>query len=99
MLIISVVTKFDTPGRAKLAIWAEENGATGSSALAKKLGVGASLASRWLSGDSRPESPNRALIRALTGIPDEDWETAQERVKRNESLNKAHANDSKEGAA
>jgi DNA-binding transcriptional regulator YdaS (Cro superfamily) len=85
--------KFDTPGRAKLAIWAAENEISGSSAVGKKLGVHPSLASRWLSGDSRPEPPNRALIRTLTGIPDEDWETAEERVRRLGSLSKAQAND------
>jgi hypothetical protein len=73
--------KFDTPGRERLK--ALELGPT---ELTKQLNessggeLNSSTVSRWLSGDSRPESFHRALIKRLWGIEETDWLLSKERV-------------------
>jgi transcriptional regulator with XRE-family HTH domain len=75
------MAKFVTAAQGKLKDWAEKK-ELGPSGLAKHVGVNPSLASRWLSGDSRPDPAHRRALRELAGIPERDWETASERERR-----------------
>lgn len=73
--------KFDTPGRERLKALS-----VGPSELTKQLNdasggeLNSSTVSRWLSGDSRPESFHRALIKRLWAIEETDWLLSKERV-------------------
>jgi hypothetical protein len=73
--------KFDTPGRERL-----KSLNIGPTELTKQLNdasgleLNSSAVSRWLSGDSRPESFHRALIKRLWGIEETDWLLSKERV-------------------
>jgi hypothetical protein len=75
------VMKFDTPGRERL-----KSLNIGPSELTKRLNessggeLNSSTVSRWLSGDSRPESFHRALIKRLYSIEETDWLLSKERV-------------------
>jgi transcriptional regulator with XRE-family HTH domain len=75
------MAKFLTPAREKLRTWAA-NKKLGPSGLANRLGVNPSLASRWLSGDSRPDPAHRERLRELVGIALRDWETEAEKERR-----------------
>jgi hypothetical protein len=73
--------KFDTPGRARLKALN-----IGPTELTKQLNeasggeLNSSSVSRWLSGESRPESFHRALIKRLWLIEETDWLLSKERV-------------------
>jgi hypothetical protein len=73
--------KFDTPGRKRL-----RSLKIGPSDLTKQLNdssggeLNSSTVSRWLSGDSRPESFHRALIKRLWRIEETDWLLHKERI-------------------
>lgn len=78
------MVKFETVGRHQLA---EHGGAT---EIARKFGlkpdgkpvVNQSTVSRWLSGESRPETGFASLVKAIFGIPEDAWLTAEERARR-----------------
>lgn len=74
--------KFDTPGRERLKalkIPASELTRELRVALGDEK-VNHSTVSRWLAGDSRPESFHRTLIKSLWGIEETDWLTTKERL-------------------
>ena len=77
---ISNVIKYDTPGRKKL-----EALGLGPSEIARAMGkdaegreVSPSTASRWRSGDSRPDDVHQPVLEKLYGIPRSDWLTESE---------------------
>jgi hypothetical protein len=77
----SLDVKFDTPGRERLKALN-----IGPSELTRQLNqasggeLNSSTVSRWLSGDSRPESFHRSLIKRLWLIEEPDWLTPKERI-------------------
>jgi hypothetical protein len=77
----SSTMKFATLGRKRLKALS-----IGPSELTKLINeasggeLNTSTVSRWLSGDSRPESFHRALIKRLWSIEETDWLLSKERV-------------------
>ena len=65
--------------------------------LVAALGVSQPAVGYWVKGTSRPEGPKREALQALCGIPTADWETADERQKRDDALARIAASD--KGAA
>jgi predicted transcriptional regulator len=51
-------------------------------AVAKLLGVTQPAVSSWLRGVSRPEPMYRDALQGLAGIPQDSWELASERKRR-----------------
>lgn len=92
------MVKFETVGRHQLAAKGK-----GASEIARKLGVKAdgrpnvnqSTVSRWLSGESRPDTNSAALIEAIFLIPVPSWLTAEELANR-EALSSKEASQSGE---
>lgn len=80
------VLKFDTPGRAKLEAWAKGQ-QVGPSEIARRMSVpgrkkvNPSMVSRWLSGDSRPDTVYQPILKQLIGTSDADWLTSTERAR------------------
>ncbi len=75
--------KFDTPGRVKLRKWAKAE-RIWASEIASRMSTKAhkvrpSSASRWLSGDARPDPQYRPILKHIADIPEVDWLTAEER--------------------
>lgn len=56
------------------------------SRLAKKLGVSQAAVSAWITRKARPTYLIRRRIAVLLGIPETDWETAEERAILAETL-------------
>lgn len=73
--------KYDTPGRERLSTLK-----LGPTELANQLNeasggnLNSSSVSRWLAGESRPESFHRTLIKRLWSIDEGDWLLSKERV-------------------
>lgn len=74
-------TATSTPARDALLAWLGVQ-APGHSqaALAQVLGLNQSSVSLWVSGRSRPEPPMRKALELVTGIPEDDWLTLEERA-------------------
>lgn len=71
--------------RLKLVDWLANDGRS-QAELARLLGVSQPAVYNWLRGTSRPEPPLRAVLEELTGIPVGEWETGEERAKRESAL-------------
>lgn len=59
-------------GAKQLAAALEEHGA--KAALAREMGVGADIVSRWLSGERRPDTKQRAHLEDSRGIGWRLWD-------------------------
>lgn len=73
--------KGGTKGRQQLVRWMKAGSLRerGQSALARALGLSQASVRQWVEGNTRPDEANRIALEALTGIPKEDWATAEER--------------------
>lgn len=56
--------------------------------IAKRLGVTQPAVGGWLAGHTRPTAQSRAMLAQLFGIPESDWQTAEE-VAQVEALREA----------
>ncbi len=86
--------KFETAALVKLKVWAEKNDLLRPSAFAARFGINQSLASRWLSGASRPNNAHSNRLAEETGIPARDWMTGPElerETREQQAANRARA--------
>jgi transcriptional regulator with XRE-family HTH domain len=67
----------ETRGQSALTRYLAENTQT---SVAKTLAVEQSTVSLWKRGLTRPEPHHRRALELLTGIPEADWETDDERA-------------------
>lgn len=75
-----------TPGQQALIDWLKAGPGRSQGTVATALGVSQPAVGYWVKGTSRPEGPKRAALFALCGIPETDWELAEERQKRDDAL-------------
>lgn len=71
-----------TAGRQKLELWLDADKSRSRTMIARALGITQPAVSNWLRGVSRPEHVHRFALERLCGIPALDWDTAEERERR-----------------
>jgi hypothetical protein len=93
------MAKFETPGRAQL-----RSLNLGSSEISRRFGeedgkpvVNQSTVSRWLAGDSRPDTRSSTMIEALFAIPGSAWLTLDEQEQQRRALAKPEPKPSDSG--
>lgn len=80
-----------TEGQRALLAWIASDPTRSQGTVARALGVSQPAVGYWCKGTSRPESPKRAALFALCGIPEADWELEEERKQRDEALGRIAA--------